>query len=76
MKTDYIWDDNKLVGYKIFFGDLGLPVTVETVILYDELDNPSGIKYNTECTISGENSIELEDTLWFIKDGQGNVQAG
>ncbi len=76
MKTDYIWDDNKLVGYKIIFGDMGTPVTVETVILYDELDNPSGLKYNTECTTSGENSfeLELEDTFWFIKDGQGNVK--
>lgn len=76
MKTDYIWDNNKLVGYKIIFGDMGTPVTVETVILYDELDNPSGIKYNTECTTSGENSfqLELEDTFWFIKDGQGNVK--
>lgn len=75
--TDYIWDDDKIVGYRIRFENEGSPITVEAIIIYNELNIPVGMKYSLDCVTSGENSTELaeEDVFWFIKDGQGNVKA-
>ena len=74
---DYIWDGNKLVGYRIRFGSLGVPVTIEAVILYDELDNPIGLRYCMNGLTDDENNTDLanEDIFWFVKDGQGNIKA-
>ena len=77
MKTDYIWNDNILVGYRIYFGDLGTPVTIEAVILYDELNEPIGLRYNMDGLTNSDEDLDFaeEDIFWFIKDGQGNVKA-
>lgn len=77
MIMDYIWDSNRLVGYRCRLGDLDCPVTIDAAILYDELDDPIGLRFCANGLTDSENDADLssEDVFWFVKDGQGNVVA-
>lgn len=77
LKMDYIWDANKIMGYKICFLGEERTITIEAIILYDELENPIGLKYNMDGLTDEEDNLEFaeEDVFWFIKDGNGNVKA-
>lgn len=76
MIMDYVWDNNKLMGYRIDFPS-DTSVIIDAAILYDELDEPIGLRFCINGLTNGENDPDLsnEDIFWFIKDGQGNVVA-
>ena len=74
---DYVWDNNKIMGYRInFLGD-DTSVFIDAAILYDELDDPIGLKFSINGLTDADDALDLsnEDIFWFIKDGQGNVVA-
>lgn len=77
MIMDYIWDGNKLVGYRVRLGDLDCTATIDAAVLYDELDDPVGLRFSINGLADSESDSGLldEDVFWFVKDGQGNVIA-
>lgn len=77
MIMDYVWDDNKIMGYRVKYLYNTISITIDTAIIYDELDYPIGLKYCTSGLTDGEDDPNLsnEDIFWFVKDGQGNIVA-
>ena len=45
--TNYIWEDNVLVGYQIYFCDETEPAELNIKIIYDEYNSPVGVHYTT-----------------------------
>lgn len=77
--TNYIWEDNVLVGYQIYFCDETEPAELNIKIIYDEYNSPVGVHYTTvglegDDALFDDPDMAAEDVLWFIKDGQGNVK--
>lgn len=81
-EIDYIWDESMLVGYQMTTYENDVVDCLFTIkILYDEYDNPIGVYYHTEDLLVDE-SVDYgtqvfsdDNVFWFIKDGQGNIQA-
>lgn len=78
---DYIWDEDKVVGYNLYVYNDGEPITINAKILYDENNSPIGMKY---CSSGFGEDVEVDgdgvfladnDIFWFVKDGQGNIKA-
>lgn len=79
-EIEYIWSDDVLVGYEIAIYEDGVPSRVVVKVLYDEYGSPIGVGYhmvNTDVITDESTTTVLsnDNILWFIKDGQGNVQA-
>lgn len=79
-EIEYIWSDDVLVGYEIVIYEDGVPSRVVVKVLYDEYGSPIGVGYHVVNTdiITDESATTVlsnDNILWFIKDGQGNVQA-
>lgn len=78
---NYIWDEDKVVGYNLYVFNDGEPITINTKILYDENDSPIGMKYSSsgfgeDVIVDGDGVFLADDDIfWFIKDGQGNIKA-
>ncbi len=77
--TNYIWEDNSLVGYQVYLCDEEEPAELNIKIIYDDYNSPVGVHYTTSGLEDEDSSLEgigmaNDDILWFIKDGQGNVK--
>lgn len=78
---NYIWDEDKVVGYNLYVFNDGEPITINTKVLYDENDSPIGMKYSSsgfgeDVIVDGDGVFLADDDIfWFIKDGQGNIKA-
>lgn len=77
---NYVWDDGKIIGYKIIDGYSDTPAPMTVKIIYDEQGSPTGVCYHTDTpTQDGETNglgdFALNNVFWFIKDGQGNTIA-
>ncbi len=76
----YIWSEDVLVGYEITVYNDETPIVLVVKVLYDEYGSPIGVAYHNVngTTINSPNTTNVlsdDNVLWFIKDGQGNVQA-
>ena len=76
----YIWSEDTLIGYEITVYNGETPIVLVVKVLYDEYGSPIGVAYhNVNSTTSSSsdttNILSDDNVLWFIKDGQGNVQA-
>lgn len=77
--TNYIWDDNSLVGYHVYLCDESEPAELIIKIIYDDYNSPVGVHYTSLGLEDEDSSLDgigmaNDDILWFIKDGQGNVK--
>lgn len=77
---NYVWDDEKIIGYKIIDGYSDTPAPMTVKIIYDEQDSPIGVCYHTDTptqdgATNGLGDFALNNVFWFIKDGQGNTIA-
>lgn len=76
----YIWSEDTLVGYEITVYTGETPIVLVVKVLYDEYGSPIGVAYHNVngTTINSPDTTNVlsdDNVLWFIKDGQGNVQA-
>ena len=76
----YIWSEDVLVGYEITVYNDETSIVLVVKVLYDEYGSPIGVAYHNVngTTINSPNTTNVlsdDNVLWFIKDGQGNVQA-